>query len=268
MILLEVFILISQEIGAEFNKSVRNDVEKEISPRFEVLSRSHARSCQVALEILTLLQNGFADGADARWRTLHEIAVETNVINRHDDDLAVRYLDHDIIQKRESARTFQAHCHELGYEAVTDEELQELETAYTRLIRQHGKDFANENGWAAHLTGKPRPRFKDIEVIAKFEHMRPLYKMACLNVHGGARGLFFRLGLSYEEDENLLLAGPSTNGLANPIQNTAYSLLQITAALLTYDINLDYLVTMKVLHQLEQEIFEVTDQTVYENNAH
>jgi hypothetical protein len=37
---------------------------------------------------------------------------------------------------------------------------------------------------------------------------------------------------------------------------------------LTYDINLDYLVTMKVLHQLEQEIFEVTDQTVYENNAH
>jgi len=156
----------------------------------------------------------------------------------------------------------------LGYEAVTDEEIQELETACAKLIQQHGKDFANENGWAAQLVGKPRPRFKDVEAIAEFEHMRPLYKMACLNVHGGARGLFFRLGLSYEGDENLLLAGPSTNGLANPIQNTAYSLLQITAALLTYDINLDYLVTMKVLHKLEEEIFDVTDQTVHENYVH
>jgi len=79
LVLLELFVLVSQEIGAEFNESIRNNAEKEISPRFEMLSRSHARSCQVALEILTLLQNGFADGAHARWRTLHEIAVETNI---------------------------------------------------------------------------------------------------------------------------------------------------------------------------------------------
>jgi len=261
--LLEVFILVSQEIGAEFNEGIRGDPEKEIPPRFEVLSHSHARSCQVALEILTLLQNGFADGAHARWRTLHEIAVETNIINRNDDELAGRYLDHDIVHKRQSARIFQEHYQELGYKSVTDDEVRELEEAYTRLIQQYGKDFANENGWAARLTGKSRPQFKDLEDIADFEHMRPLYKMACLNVHGGARGLLFRLGLSYEGDENLLLAGPSTNGLANPIQNTAYSLLQITAALLTYDINLDYLVIIKVLHELEQEIFEVTDQTVH-----
>ncbi len=263
--LLEVFILVSQDIGADFNGSIRGDAEKEISPRFEVLSRSHARSCQVALEILTLLYNGFADGAHARWRTLHEIAVETNIINKNNDDLAVRYLNHDIVQKRQSAITFREHYQELGYESITDEEMQGVDTAYTMLIQQYGKDFANENGWAINIIGKPRPKFKDLEAIADFEHMRPLYKMACLNVHGGSRGLLFRLGLSYEGDENLLLAGPSTNGLANPIQNTAYSLLQITAALLTYDINLDYLVIMKVLHALEQEIFEVTDQIVHEN---
>jgi hypothetical protein len=260
--LLEVFVVLSEEIGADFTDDIVNSPAEDVSPRFTVLSCSHARSCQVSKEIITLLRNGFADGAHARWRTLHEIAVETNIINKNEDEVAKRYLDHDLVQKLQSARAFHNYDQEFGGENVTREELQDLEIACKDLVKLYGQDFLNENGWAVGLTGKPRTKFSDLESFAKFAHMRPTYKMACLNVHGGARALFFRLGLRYDGDENFLLTGTSVSGLANPVQNTAYSLLQITAALLTYDVNLDYIVALKILFKLEQEIFEVTGQIV------
>jgi hypothetical protein len=259
---LEVFVVLSEEIGADFTDDIIKASTEDTSPRFTILSRSHARSCQVSKEIITLLRNGFADGAHARWRTLHEIAVETNIINRNDDELARKYLDHDLFHKLQVARAFSKCDQEFGGENVTQEELHDLEVACKDLANLYGQGFLKENGWAAGLTGKPRTSFPDLEALAQFAHMRPAYKMACLNVHGGARALFFRFGLRYDGDENFLLTGSSINGLANPVQNTAYSLLQITAALLTYDVNLDYLVALKVLFKLEQEIFEVTSQIV------
>jgi hypothetical protein len=39
----------------------------------DVVLRLHVRACQVTGEIIVLLENGYADGAMARWRTLHEI---------------------------------------------------------------------------------------------------------------------------------------------------------------------------------------------------
>ena len=45
------------------------------------------RACQVTDEIICLLENGFADGAMARWRTLHEIAVVAVVISQHGENL-------------------------------------------------------------------------------------------------------------------------------------------------------------------------------------
>ena len=252
----------SEEIGAEFTDEILNSTVEDTSPRFTVLSRSHARSCQVSKEIITLLRNGFGDGAHPRWRTLHEIAVETNIINKNEDELARRYLDHDLVQKLQSARAFHKYDQEFSGQNVTQEELQDLEIACKELVKLYGQDFLNENGWSVGLTRKPRTKFSNLESLAEFAHIRPLYKLACLNVHGGARALFFRFGLRYDGDENFLLTGSSINGLANPVQNTAYSLLHITAALLTYDVNLDYLVALKVLFKLEEEIFEVTSQII------
>jgi len=259
--LIEWFILLSQEIGAEYNDFIRTDAENKVTPRFEVLSRSHARNCQVALEILALLKNGFADGAHARWRTLHEIAVETNIINKNDDELATRYLNFDAIQNYKSAKSYQEHAEELNFQILSNDEIQELENTYRELIEVYGKDFANDNGWAILLVNKSRPSFYDLEKIAKFDHIRPFYKLACLNVHGGPHGLLFRLGL--QEDQNILLAGPSTNGLGDPIQNTAFSLLQVTASFLTFEPNLDYLTALIVLNNIEQKIFDATDEVIH-----
>lgn len=258
--LLDVFISLSENIGADFTDDIIK--AEDNSSRFIVLSRSHARSLVASKEILTLLRNGFADGSYARWRTLHEIAVEANIINKNDDELAKRYIDHHLFRKLQDARIFYKYDQEHDGENVTKEELENLESACEELKGRYGKEFSKDNGWAKDLFEKKRIYFSDLESLAEFANMRPAYKAACLNVHGGARALFFSFGLRYDGDENFLLTGPSINGLATPLQNTAYSLLQITSALLTYDVNLDYLVAMKVLFRLEKEIFEVTSQIV------
>jgi hypothetical protein len=72
--LYKLFIVIAEEAGADHNQDTRSSSKEILSLKFEVLSRLHARSCQVSKEIFTLLKCGFADGAHARWRTLHELA--------------------------------------------------------------------------------------------------------------------------------------------------------------------------------------------------
>lgn len=66
-------------ITREFSEMVGGRLETERTRSNKhlvtVLTRLHARACQVAAEVLALLREGFADGAMGRWRTLHEIAV-------------------------------------------------------------------------------------------------------------------------------------------------------------------------------------------------
>jgi hypothetical protein len=65
-----------------------------------VLIRLLVRACQVTDEILCLLENGFAGGAMARWRTRHEIAVVAAVILQHSDEISKRYLAHQHVESK------------------------------------------------------------------------------------------------------------------------------------------------------------------------
>lgn len=47
----------------------------EEDPKLSALTLLHARGCLVALEVHGLLRTGHAAGAQAQWRTLHELAV-------------------------------------------------------------------------------------------------------------------------------------------------------------------------------------------------
>jgi hypothetical protein len=57
----------------------------------------------------------------------------------------------------------------------------------------------------------------------------PYHRVASHNVHANPIGVFLKLGLVGEMD--ILLAGPSDVGLADPGHATALSLLQISTAL-------------------------------------
>ncbi|NDU80305.1 MAG: hypothetical protein G3I11_02995 [Ferrovum sp.] len=81
--------------------------------------------------------------------------------------------------------------------------------------------------------------------------MASYYKLASYNVHAGPHALFFRLALMGESG---LLSGTSNAGLIEPGQNTAVSFTLISIMLVRDCINMDIVVTMKLLQQLRDEI--------------
>jgi hypothetical protein len=64
-----------------------------------------------------------------------------------------------------------------------------------------------------------------------FSRYRLFYNASSDTIHGGARG-FYHMGLMNNWQKKILLVGPTNYGLADPIQYTSISLLQVTANLL------------------------------------
>ncbi len=91
--LLEALISVSLEAGQDFHEKFGPIAAQENNIVFDVLTRLHARGCQVSSEILILLRNGLADGAHARWRTLHEICVEAQFIALYGNDVALKVYE-------------------------------------------------------------------------------------------------------------------------------------------------------------------------------
>src|SRR5205085_1323322 len=85
----------------------------------EIIARLLARACQVTDEIICLLENGFADGAMARWRTLHEIAVVATIISQYGESIAERYLAHQAVESKKKMDKYLACYQQLGYKPLT-----------------------------------------------------------------------------------------------------------------------------------------------------
>jgi hypothetical protein len=251
--LMEMLIVIASEAGEDFTQEFGLSVSQDNDFRFEVLTRLHARSCQIANEILTLLKAGYADGAHARWRTMHEITVIGFFINGFGQDVAERYLLHEAVESYVAARQYQRYSNRLGYESLTDRELSDLESSYQHLIDRFGRPYAKPYGWAAQALSNNNPNFSDIEQTVDLAYWRSHYKLASHNVHANPKGVFFKLGL-YPEERELLLAGPSDTGFADPGHSTAISLLQITTILLTLHPNIDRLSVCQIMSTLAEEI--------------
>ena len=119
--LLDLVIALSTEAGTEFNRKFRNEAVGSGDAVLEALTRLHARGCQVSGEVLALLHAGFADGAHARWRSLHEMAVVASLIQQHGQELAERYLLHETIQQYKLACEYQKYFDRLNDEPPSKE---------------------------------------------------------------------------------------------------------------------------------------------------
>ena len=254
--LLDLFIALNVEAGTEFNRKFRNKAVSSGDAVLEALIRLHARGCQVSGEVLALLHAGFADGADARWRTLHEMAVVASLIQEHGQELAERYLLHETIQQYKLACKYQEYFDRLNLEPPSKENSDQLKVQRDKLIARFGKTFGGMYGWASDAIGSKNPTIHAIEQHVQLDHMRPYYGMASDNVHPNSHGAYFRLGLHSSKQEKILLAGPSNLGLADPGHSTAISLSQLTTSLLATESVLDCVVTMKILEELTDEIGE------------
>lgn len=63
------------EAGESFQNKHGDSARQSVDAKFSALTLLHGRSCMVTSEIYGLLRTGHAAGAQARWRTLHELAV-------------------------------------------------------------------------------------------------------------------------------------------------------------------------------------------------
>lgn len=253
--LLELFVQLATGMGSDFNDELRKEADLSNDVTFQALTRLHGRACQVANEILALLRSGYADGAHARWRTLHEISVTACLIGDHGQELAERYLLHEPIQQYKTARQYVEYCDRLDLEPITEEELSELQQIHDKLVCKFGRPFKNDYGWAASVIGKDRPSFRDIEAKVELDHMRPYYRMASDNVHANVHGSIFRLGLSHVQGD-VILTGPSDAGLADPGHSAAISLCQVTSVLLASRPIVDNIICSSILRKLTEEVGE------------
>lgn len=248
--LFEALLVIALEAGAAINEIYRPTAVANSELRFLVLTTLHARACQIAGEVLTLLKAGYADGAHARWRSLHEVAVVEFVLAEGDAELAERYSLHQHVEEYKAMQEYQKYCARLNCKPYSDDELRDAQELCDELVKRFGEPFKKQYGWAASLFANNHQKFdpkfdQHLEKKSGLDHFRPYYRLASHNVHAGPKGSSFRLGKKASQD--LLLAGPSSFGVGVPIHGAAISLYQATVALLASWPNIDRLVILKVM---------------------
>jgi hypothetical protein len=225
----------SEEVGATFNNKHRPQAVIDNDVLFDVLTRLHARACRTAVEVYHLLTGGFAMGALARSRTLHEIAVTAMVLTEHGrqpghQELAEKFALHESVAAYRDALQFQANADALGYEPFSDGEIEDMKQTSDELATRYGTNYRETYGWAASLVPHGKPKFKDLEALTNVAHLRPHYRWASHEVHSDSKGLsqntLRRSGAEWQS------TGPTNSGLADPGHMALISLHQTTVALL------------------------------------
>ncbi len=256
----QLFMLLeaSREAGEEYNQSFEGVAAAEQDFVFDALRRLHARACLVASEVIWLMEGGYASGAMARWRTLHEIAVVGCFLREKGKDVAEKYLLHHVVDTLKAAEDFQRHCSDPGYEPFSTQELSRMQADRDKLCQRFGKQYKEPWGWAAEALKPRAANFTEIEAAVSLEHSRPYFKLACHSNHAGSKGIQFDLGNALNPPgSDVMLAGPSDAGLCDPGTCTAVSILQITTNLILYrNGKLTPLIIVQSLDLLTDEILE------------
>lgn len=222
----------------------------------------HVRAYAIASEIEVLMRAGYADGAAARWRTLHEVAVTMSFLSNKGEDAAQRYLAHWPCEHLRGLKLYEEHRKALGDDSTDDEFKAELEAEVEALKEEYGKEFASDFGWAAKALELKKVTFKELEGAVDLTKLRPYYRLASEQVHASSRGVFARQGLIAEGPADAIpLAGPSNYGFSDTAANTASSLLLATASLnlvaLTVDTAVYTLILMKWIRPLGDSFAKV-----------
>lgn len=256
---LRMLLAMCREMGAEiFAREKRSHSRKNQTLR-AILLRLHTRACQVTAEIIALMENGFADGAMARWRTLYEIGVVATVISDGGDALAQRYIAHEAVESKFAVDEYDRCYQALGFKPMSLKERRRVERAFDEAVKVYGPEFGKPYGWAAQHLRLKRVTFRDLEDAAQRSAMRSYYKMASYNVHADAKGIFHRLGVL--GDPSMVIAGASDAGFVEPGQNAAIALVQITALLFRDRLsNLDVMIQVQLLIMVRDEIPEALEK--------
>lgn len=236
---LDLFYMVqvaSEEIGADaYDVGCAEELNAEQRGLLEAVSGLQARACRVSSEVYELLEAGFPMGAQARARTIHELAVVAFVLSKlgqtsGHEDIGRRFAAFDQVSNWKDAQEHQRYADRLGFDPFSPEEMDQIRAARDAAVQEFpGLD--RKLGWAGDIPGLKNRTLAELEVLAEIDHMRPYYSWASHEVHANPKGS--RLNLLDGPDGQVKLTGRTNIGLADPAQSALIALHQTTAALLT-----------------------------------
>jgi hypothetical protein len=238
--------------GAIFAERHRKSRPKKGRFQRDALLALHMRGCQIAAEIMCLMENGYADGAMARWRTLHELTVVALLIQEYGDELAERYLCHRAIDEYKEMQLAINTAPMLNRKPLSERTIRNVTKSYQIALSQFGAEFKSDYGWAAKLTGNKEPKFSNLEQLAGHAAMRSQYKLASYNIHAGISGI--AVNLCTRHGQGGLVSGATNSGFLDPGENTAFTLVQLTQTLWQPPYTIDQLAIMQGLIELRKAV--------------
>ena len=212
--------------------------------RFFALSALQSRACVATAAIQTLLRSGFAQDASAHWRSLLEITVAAVFVRRHGQDVAERFILHEVFERAKLAEQLQASHAKAGQKFHSDDELERIRVRKAELISRYGKPFATQYGWASDALSRARPTIEDIERAVGWENFRPDYRIASFGVHPGYMASTYNISLP--ADVRLRLWGPSNYGIAEVADATLEMLTICTGNFLMLRSSEEMFLTMRL----------------------
>lgn len=90
---LYIMVLQAAEAYCGYVQNLDDSVKNSKVWEFTAMLHIHGRAMQEYLEIITLMKNGFADGAYARWRSMYELAIISSFINKHGEKVAKAFVE-------------------------------------------------------------------------------------------------------------------------------------------------------------------------------
>lgn len=264
----DVLLGIAREVG-EFSLQfmAASTEDGAWSYKQDAMAFLYGRACQVADEISVLLSHGFADGAQARWRSLHEIQVVLRVLAHDDEELSRRYLEHHDIDLYHEAKATISFGN-TKVQGITEAEFLGVQRTREELLKEHGEHFDVAYGWASKVLGFKATRFSDIEKLADASYFRPFYKAASANVHASSRGTFTRLGAPDMSEG--ALAGGSMYGLHRPAVGAVHSLVLAAIDIANQALSPDALAQVMAMEVFGREVasaFESADKASRKSQA-
>lgn len=222
------------------------------------LNKLVARAYEVVGEVITLARSGYADGALARWRSLHEICVITMFLAMRSDKCAQMYLSHHWVEELRLLDVDRASGTARAKNTHSDRYIHDLRKQKDVMVAKFGTAFAKDYGWASVELGRAKTTFRDLESHVGLETLRRGYQQANSTVHGGALATLTRVSLGPGSIDGALI--PPAYGCEVAANYTTASLSMMIAELCLETEDADLLTMNMVIKNSASKIRELIRQ--------
>lgn len=227
----EAMYIMTVKAAEQYSKfALKNEEYNEKKYLFISLQNIHGRACQIYLEILCLMKNGFADGAYARWRSMYELSVIAYFISKYGEVVAKSFLE----------------------SANTNDQYEWARKA--SCFKSFHKEYV---------------RFADIHRTCKFEKKvwKTQYDLANKIIHATPQGTFKRL--ANKDNGGNTIVGPSNYGLTTPAEHSAISLAMISNVFMSIFPNRNSIIAIQYINRwidvIRKYFFSTHDEAFEEN---